>query len=33
LGVGLAMEGGIAGVRLQVPEDKIELAMEVLQES
>jgi Putative prokaryotic signal transducing protein len=29
-GVGAAMEGGIAGVQLQVPEAEVERAMEIL---
>jgi hypothetical protein len=33
IGVGAAMEGGIAGVQLLVPDDEIERAMEVLEES
>jgi hypothetical protein len=30
VGVGLAMEGGIEGVRLLVPDDQVEAALEVL---
>ena len=32
VGVGLTMEGGIAGVQLLVPEDQFEQAKEVLDE-
>lgn len=31
IGVDLAMEGGIAGVRLQVPENCVDAAMEILE--
>lgn len=31
VGVDAAMEGGIAGVRLLVPEDQVERALEILQ--
>jgi hypothetical protein len=31
VGIGAAMEGGIAGVRLLVPRDKVEKAIEVLE--
>lgn len=30
MGVGVGMEGGIGGVRLLVPEDRIEAALDVL---
>ena len=33
VGVGIAMEGGMSGVQLQVPDDQVESAMEILQES
>jgi hypothetical protein len=33
VGVGVGMEGGMGGVQLLVPEDQIELALEILQES
>lgn len=33
IGVGVAMEGGIAGIKLQVPDDHVELAMEILKNS
>ncbi len=32
-GVGTALEGGIAGVKLQVPEDYVESAVEILEDS
>jgi Putative prokaryotic signal transducing protein len=32
VGVGMGMEGGIAGVQLLVPEDRIEAALKVLNE-
>lgn len=33
VGVGVAMEGGMEGVRLQVPTDQVDAALEVLRES
>lgn len=33
VGIDAAMEGGIAGVRLLVPEDQVERALEILQRS
>ena len=33
VGVGTAMEGGIAGVKLQVPEDQVERASKVLEDA
>ena len=33
VGVGLALQGGIAGVQLLVPKDEVERAMEILEES
>lgn len=32
LGVGVGMKGGIGGVQLLVPEDRVEAALEVLKE-
>ena len=32
VGVGLAMEGGMAGVRLLVPDDRVEQAKELLEQ-
>jgi hypothetical protein len=32
VGVGMGMEGGIAGVQLLVPEDRVEAALAVLEE-
>ena len=32
VGVGVGMEGGMAGVQLLVPEDRADLALEILQE-
>lgn len=31
IGVGAAMEGGIAGVKLLVPEDRVEHALKILE--
>lgn len=33
IGVGAAMEGGIAGVKLQVPEDQVDRALEILEDA
>lgn len=33
VGVGVAMEGGMAGVKLQVPPDQVDAALEVLKDS
>ena len=33
LGVGVAMEGGMAGVRLQVPPARVDEALEILSDS
>ncbi len=33
IGVGTALEGGIAGVKLQVPEDYVAAAAEILEDS
>lgn len=33
IGVGAAMEGGIAGVKLQVPEDQVDRAFEILEDA
>lgn len=33
VGVGVAMEGGMGGVQLQVPADQVDAALEILQES
>ena len=33
LGVGVAMEGGMEGVQLRVPNDQVESAMKVLEEA
>lgn len=33
VGVGTAMEGGIAGVRLLVPDDRVEAALKVLKDT
>ena len=32
LGVGMGMEGGIAGVQLLVPDDRVEAALKVLED-
>ena len=32
VGVGVGMEGGMQGVQLLVPEDRVETALEILQE-
>ena len=32
VGIGVGMEGGMAGVQLLVPEDQVEAALEILQE-
>jgi hypothetical protein len=32
VGVGLAMEGGAAGVRLLVPDDQVDAALELLED-
>ncbi len=33
VGIGVGMEGGMAGVQLLVPEDQVEVALRILQES
>jgi hypothetical protein len=33
VGVGVAMEGGVAGVQLLVPDDRVEAAMKVLEDA
>ncbi len=32
VGIGVGMEGGMEGVQLLVPEDQVEVALEILQE-
>ncbi len=32
VGIGVGMEGGMAGVQLLVPEDQVEVALEILQQ-
>ena len=32
VGIGVGMEGGMAGVQLLVPKDQVEAALEILQE-
>ncbi len=32
VGIGVGMEGGMAGVQLLVPEDQVETALEILRE-
>ena len=33
VGIGTAMEGGASGVQLVVPEDQVDVAMEILEKS
>jgi len=33
VGVGVSMEGGMAGVQLQVPPDQVDAALEILKDS